>query len=140
MTINFQSLSPILPVEAIEPCLSFWTEKLGFNEVAKVPDDGPLAFAMLSSGPVTVMYQTHASIAEADPALAKRPLGNAALYIKVDDVKSIVDAVGDSAEVLAEPHESFYGMLEVTFREPGGHVITFAQSLASDNADTGEQS
>ena len=125
---KFESLSPILPVEEIEPCLGFWKDRLGFAEIGSVPEDDHLAFAMLSSGPVMVMYQTRASIERDEPAFAENPLGTAAIYISVDDLQAVTTAL-EGVEVIAGPRDMFYGMREVSVREPGGHVVTFAQRI-----------
>lgn len=127
-TVQFESLSPVLPVNQIEPCLGFWTERLGFAEVASVPEGDHKVFSMLSSGAVTVMYQTRASIERDEPALARSPLGTAALFIRVDDLQPLLAAL-EGVEVIAGPVDRFYGMRELTVREPGGHVVTFAQPL-----------
>ncbi len=127
--ITFESLSPVLPVDRIESCLGFWTERLGFQEVARVPEEGDRAFSILTSGKVTLMYQTRASIEKDEPALRERPLGSAALYIRVDDLARVIEAVR-GAEVIGEPRETFYGMREISVREPGGHVMTFAEPVA----------
>jgi uncharacterized glyoxalase superfamily protein PhnB len=126
--ISFESLSPVLPVDQIEPCLSLWTERLGFTEVARVPDTGERVFSMLTNGNVTVMYQTRASIEKDEPALRERPLGSAALYVRVNDVAEVIQRVR-GANVIGEPRDTFYGMREIAVREHGGHVITFAQSI-----------
>lgn len=124
--ISFENLSPVLPVDRIEPCLPFWTERLGFSEVARVPDEGDRAFTMLTNGNVTVMYQTRASIEEHEPALRERPLGTAALYVRVSDVGQVIERV-QGADVIGEPRDTFYGMREISVREHGGHVVTFAE-------------
>jgi hypothetical protein len=34
-----KKLPPIMTVDAVEPCLGFWTERLGFTVTAQVPHD-----------------------------------------------------------------------------------------------------
>jgi len=126
--IAFESLSPVLPVDRIEPCLPFWIERLGFREVARVPETGERVFSLITSGNVTVMYQTRASIEKDEPALRERPLGGAALYLRVSDIAKVIELV-QGAEVIGEPRDTFYGMREVSVREHGGHVVTFAQRV-----------
>jgi hypothetical protein len=36
-SLQFRKLSPVLIVDAIEPCLPFWTDRLGFAKVVEVP-------------------------------------------------------------------------------------------------------
>ena len=56
--------TPILVVDEIEPCLPFWTERLGFEITATVPHGDAIGFAMLNKDNVELMYQSRASIEE----------------------------------------------------------------------------
>jgi hypothetical protein len=127
--ITFESLCPVLPVDSIESCLPFWVDALGFAEVARVPDGGDRVFSLLQSGAVTVMYQTRSSIEKDEPHLRETPLGRAALYLRVDDLAKVKEGLKDP-DVLGSERETFYGMRELSVREPGGHVVTFAQSVS----------
>jgi len=84
-------VTPLISVEAIEPCLPFWTEALGFEITATVPHGDAIGFAMLNKGGVELMYQTRASI-EADLGESGAPPdlgaelegGTSTLFIEVD--------------------------------------------------------
>ncbi len=56
-----KTLTPIIFVDRVEPCLGFW-EQLGFEKTGEVPGDDGLVFAMLASGGVEIMYQLRASL------------------------------------------------------------------------------
>jgi hypothetical protein len=90
----------------------------------EVPEGDRLGFVGLSSGPVEIMYQTRASIAN-DPQLADFPLGGTLLFIEVDDLDAF-EAALEGADIVHPRHSTFYGMDEVSVREPGGHLVTFA--------------
>ena len=120
-----QSLTPILFVEAIEPCLGFW-ETLGFEATVKVPDGDALGFVILNNGPVEVMYQTRASVAKDVPAMADFP-SSSILYIHVTNIDEVIAALGDSP-VLVPKRETFYGATEYGVREPGGNAVSFSET------------
>ena len=40
-------ITPVLFVDAIEPGLPFWIDKLGFTKTVEVPGEGGLAFVIL---------------------------------------------------------------------------------------------
>jgi len=122
--MTMQSLSPVLIVDAIEPCLTFW-ERLGFACVEKVPEGDRLGFVILVKDAVTVMYQTRASVKNDVPALASDAY-RSALYLKVDDIQAVLPLLGD-APVVQPLRTTFYGATEVMVREPGGSVVAFAQ-------------
>jgi hypothetical protein len=121
--MRLQKLTPVLYVEAIEPCLWFW-ERLGFARTAEVPHAGRLGFVILAYGPLEVMYQTYASVQEDVPGLR---IGTGdALFLEVDDLNAVIHALG-GFEIAVARRKTFYGADEIFFREPGGHVIGFAQ-------------
>ena len=124
--------TPLITVDAIEPCLPFWTEGMGFELTATVPQEGTFDFAMLQNGSVELMYQTRSSI-EADlgapEGLAKTMAdGTAALFVEVESLEDVLNGLGD-AEVLVPRRQTFYGMDEVFVRAPCGTVIGFAARL-----------
>lgn len=127
MSATMMKCTPVLMVEAIEPCLPFW-ERLGFVKVAEVPHGDAIGFAILVKDGVEVMYQTHASVTEDVPALAGSPMGGTFLFLEVDDLDAVERALGD-APVTIPRRTTFYGMAEVGVREPGGNAVTFAQKV-----------
>src|SRR5678816_3762323 len=72
-----KQLTPVLIVEAVEPCLKFWVDRLGFAITNQVPaPDGKLIFASVQLGPVEIMYQTRASVVDEQPGTAKDLMGH----------------------------------------------------------------
>jgi uncharacterized glyoxalase superfamily protein PhnB len=123
MAFAMQSLTPILIVDAIEPCLGFW-ETLGFQITVQVPDGEALGFVILNNGPVEIMYQTRASATKDVPAMAG-VLSSSILYIHVTNIDQIIAAVA-SAPVLIPKRTTFYGATEYAVREPGGNIVSFS--------------
>ncbi|HKG95959.1 MAG TPA: hypothetical protein VKA84_28865 [Gemmatimonadaceae bacterium] len=128
-----RKLSPVLLVDAIEPCLPLWTERLGFELTVQVPEGDRLGFVILVKDGVEVMYQSWASVRNDIPALAEgadpRATAHTALFIEVADVEAVARVVQSdpSIEVAVARRKTFYGMDEIGVREPGGHVVIFAQ-------------
>jgi hypothetical protein len=122
-----KKLTPVLMVEAIEPCLPFW-ERLGWVKVVDVPLGDVLGFAILVKDGVELMYQTRASIAEDVPAVANTPMGANLLFLEVDDLDDVIKSLG-KAPVVFPRRKTFYGMDEIGVREPGGNSVTFAMKV-----------
>ncbi len=122
--MTIKSLSPVLVVEAIEPCLTFW-ERLGFVRSNEVPHEDRLGFVMLSRDNLTVMYQSRASVQADVPALGER-LSYSALYFIVDDLAEIQRLL-EGADLVVPFRKTFYGAQEVIAREPAGNIVSFAQ-------------
>ena len=119
-----QSLTPVLIVDAIEPCLDFW-KRLGFAVTVEVPEGDSLGFVILNNGPVEVMYQTRASVAKDVPSIADFP-SSSVLYIHVTNIDEVIAAVS-GAPVLISKRTTFYGATEYSVREPGGSAVSFSE-------------
>lgn len=127
---NLRSLTPVLIVDAVEPGIAFWTDRLGFVKENAVPgDDGTLVFASVKKDGVEIMYQTRASVLAEDPSSAAELSGHStALFITVPSVADLdeIEARTSGAPVVKPRHETFYGSTEFYVREPGGNVVGFA--------------
>jgi uncharacterized glyoxalase superfamily protein PhnB len=125
---GLKQLTPVLIVEAVEPCIKFWTDRLGFEVTNQVPDtDGKLIFASVQKGPVEIMYQTRASVISEQPANARDLTGHSVtLFITVEDLDKVEKSLA-GAPVVKPRHDTFYGSTEMYVREPGGNTVGFAQ-------------
>ena len=120
-----KKLTPLLAVEAIEPCLPFWVDALEFTRTVEVPHEDALGFVILEKDGYEVMLQTISSI-ESDVPAAVPPAGASLLYVEVEDLSAIEEAVAEY-ELLVPRRKTFYGAEEIFVREPGGNVVGFAQ-------------
>jgi uncharacterized glyoxalase superfamily protein PhnB len=134
-SLRYESIAPVLIVERVEPTRDFFRDRLGFTPTAVVAHDDGIGFAMLEKDGVTVMIQSHASVIDDVGPDAARSVteavsgrGAATLFITVSDVELVVPAISD-ADVIVPLRKTFYGMHEITVREPGGHALTFASRL-----------
>ena len=135
-----KKVTPLMTVDAIEPCMPFWTERLGFATVATVPHEDAIGFAILHKDGVELMYQSRASV-EADLGASGAPEGLAAemaggtstLFVEVDSLDEVIGALGDT-EVLVPRRQTFYGMDEIFVRPPCGTVVGFAAKVEGETA------
>jgi uncharacterized glyoxalase superfamily protein PhnB len=127
-SFGLRHLTPVLVVDDVEPCLRFWTERLGFTAENQVPgDNGKLVFASARAGDVEVMYQTRASVLAERPDAADEVVGHSTvLFITVDDLDPIEASVS-GAPIVKPRHDTFYGSTELYVKEPGGNLVGFAQ-------------
>lgn len=128
-SVKLNKLSPVLVVDAIEPCLSFWVDRLGFTRIAEVPEGDRLGFVMLQKDGIEVMYQSRESVRKDIPAMADVPARGTCLYIDVADVAAVERAV-QGAEIVVPRRKTFYGADEIGVREPGGNAVIFGQHTA----------
>ena len=118
-------LTPVLVVDAIEPCLALWVDRLGFTKTVEVPHEDALGFVILVRDGIELMYQTRASV-EADLGLpVPRSEPTTGLFIEVSDIDAVQQALA-GVELALPRRRTFYGMEEVGVREPGGAMVIFA--------------
>jgi len=126
-TLQITKSTPVLIVDAIEPSLPFWQERLGLERPVEVPDGDRLGFVILTNGAVEVMYQTSVSVAK-DSGAHSATFHNdkTFLFVEVSDIDALASAL-NGFEIVMPRRETFYGSTEIGYREPGGHFVTFAQ-------------
>jgi hypothetical protein len=124
--------TPVLYVESIAPSLAFFIA-LGFEktvEVSEVPDDPttPPGFCILVQGTQEVMLQTRQSAINDVPNMDPAHFNNAHsfLFMHTDDLDAVERSLAGQT-VLMPRRTSFYGAMEIGWREPGGHVVVVAQ-------------
>lgn len=126
-SLTVKKITPVLFVQEVEPCVKFWVERLGFQKTVEVPEGNKIGFAMLVKGNVELMYQSYVSADKDVPAMS--PVvrkGPTFLYVEVENVDEIIDAVKGS-EVVMPVRTTFYGSKEIGIKDPAGHFVTFAQ-------------
>ena len=100
-----KKLTPVLVVDAIEPCLPFWVDRLGFTRTIEGPEDGRLGFVALQKDGVEVMVQTRSSVVASAPGMEEFPFdGPTHLYIEVSDFDAVERALeGASGDLAPTP-------------------------------------
>lgn len=125
-TMKVSRITPVLFAANIEPCVKFWTERLGFQKTAEVPEGNTLGFAILEKDGVELMYQSYASAdkdnASTGPLVRKGP---SFLYVEVSDLDAVIGAM-KGIEPAIPVRTTFYGMREMGVKDPAGHIVMFA--------------
>lgn len=125
--MQLRKVVPIIAADAIEPCLPFWTDRLGFAVTVQVPHGDRIGFAILVKDGCEVMYQSRASMDADVPGVAASSAGHGiTLYIDVDDINA-VERVVAGLEVVVPRRTTFYGAEEIFVRAPCGTVVGFSQ-------------
>ena len=139
-----RKLTPIITVEAIEPCLQFWTDTFGFEVTVTVPHEDALGFAILEKDGVELMYQTRASI-DADLGESGAPSelgaelmrGRSLLFVEVDAIDPLLPKLA-GAEPVVPRRQTSYGMDEIFVRAPCGTVVGVAAKVGGAQAEGAE--
>src|SRR2546430_16920863 len=113
---EMRKLTPVMIVDAIEPCLSFWVDRLGFAKTAEVPEGDRLGFVILAKDGIEVMYQTKDSVAKDVPGTVEDIRGHSVgLFLAVTDIDAVEQALSGLTPVVPR-RRTFYGMDEIGVR------------------------
>ena len=119
-------LTTNLPVDNIEPSVAFFA-KVGFATAMRLPDKGPMTFAILANGVQQLMFQTRRGLADDHAAFQGGAIdAQIMLYITVEDAEGMASKLKEY-KIVMDWRTTEYGAKEITFKEPGGHLVTFAQ-------------
>ena len=131
--MTVKKITPVLFVEDVEPCVKFWMDRLGFDKTVEVPEGNKLGFAILRKGNVELMYQSYVS-ADKDSAATSQAAGKGPtlLYVEVENLNEIIRAI-KGAEVVTPVRETFHDTREISVRDPGGHIVIFAQFVGGQH-------
>ena len=129
-TATTKKLTPVLMVEAIEPCLPLWIDRLGWTKTVEVPEDDQLGFVILAKDGAELMYQTWKSVEKDLGVPARRPQGTSVgIFIEVSDIDDIETRI-EGLPIALPRRKTFYGMEEIGVTEGGGHMVVFAQATS----------
>ena len=118
--------TPVLFVDAIEPCIAFW-QALEFQKSVEVPENDRLGFVVLNAGSIEVMYQTITSLRADSPSHAAHFTNDKSfLFVEVDSI-DVAEQALSTFEIIMPKRQTFYESTEIGYREPGGHFVTIAQ-------------
>ena len=119
-------ITPVLIVEEIERSLPFWVERLGFQEIVRVPDGERIGFIMLQKQGTELMMQTAASVFKEKPKFAPRgDLPVTSLFVEVENLSEIAEQL-EGYPIAMPERTTFYGMREIGVFEPSGNIVVFA--------------
>lgn len=120
-------ITTVLIVEEIERSLPFWIERMGFEQVAAVPEGDALGFVILARDGAELMLQTIASVRKDEPRFApdSAVTKGSGLFIEVNDFEEVKKRL-DGYPVVMPERVTFYGMREIGVSEPSGHTVIFA--------------
>jgi catechol 2,3-dioxygenase-like lactoylglutathione lyase family enzyme len=126
----FKKLTPNMIVSSVERSLEFYEGVLGFTRGMTVPDASPFVFASVTSGPIEIFFNDRSTVAKESPLFAGMTFGGGnTMFIELDAVDALHDAIKDRVKIVMPITTQWYGMREFAIQDPDGYVITFAQRV-----------
>lgn len=124
----YETITTNIMVKDVKETIKFYEEKLGFQKVLSVPDDGEkLDFAILTKDKISIMLQEQENLLAEYPTLQKAEITPTfTLFITVKDVQKVYDELKDKVEVTKELHKTFYGRDEFAIFDNNKNILTIA--------------
>lgn len=107
----------------VDAAVRYYTEKLGFEVEGRVPEDAtqPAEWAMVKRDAASFMFEK------------REPFGSGEgvdFYLNVKDVNKFLGELQKrGADVLGEPEDTWYGMRNVSVRDPHGYRLIFSSPV-----------
>ena len=128
--VRFTSVTPNLIVKDVAVSTAFYRDLLGFAVKDTVPPEPPFVFVWLERGGVTVFLNDAAAVAKDLPSFAAPSFGGTGtLFVIVEGVDALHDALSPQTSVVLSLRTQPYGMREFAVMDPDGHLITFAERV-----------
>ncbi len=125
--VRFNGVIPRLPVANLGHTIAFYVGVLGFRVDVAWPESEP-TFCILVRDDVNLGFFAP------DAHRGQVTMGDADLYLAVDDVRALHAAIQSVAPIEWGPEVYFYGRREFAIRDPDGYLLIFTEP--TDDAPT----
>lgn len=124
----YETITTNIMVANVKETINFYEEKLGFQKVVSVPEEGEvLNFAILNKDKISVMLQEQKNLLEEYPTLQREAIvPTFTLFITVDDVAKMYDELKNKVKIAKELHKTFYGKDEFAVFDNNGNILTIS--------------
>jgi len=126
----YKKLSPNLVVEDVNKAVDFYRDILKFELHMSVPETGDLKWAAMKRDHVEIMLQARDSASRAIPLMENKEAGGSVtLYIEMENVVELYDAIKEKVVLIEDLHTKPYGMREFSIQDNNGFILTFAEEV-----------
>ena len=123
-----ETITANIMVKNVKETIEFYEEKLGFTKVLSVPEEGEtLVFAILNKDEISIMFQEQKSLIGEYPTLKTDEIvPTFTLFLTVNDVVAVYNALKGKVEIAKELHKTFYGKDEFAIFDNNGNILTIS--------------
>lgn len=124
----YETITINIMVKNVKETISFYEEKLGFQKVLSVPENGEiLNFAILNKDKISIMLQEQKNLIEEYSTLqSKEIIPTFTMFITVNDVELMYNRLKDRVKMAKELHKTFYGKEEFAIFDNNGNILTIS--------------
>ena len=130
--MKFNTLTPNLMVENVNKTVEYYQNVLGFTLLRTVPESGSFDWAMVKRNDVVLMFQSKKSLSGEMPLFkTQNPGGGLTLYVRVEGVHELYYDLNETAEIVSDLEDTFYGTTEFSITDLNGYVLTFSEEATT---------
>lgn len=124
----YETITTNIMVKDVKKTIQFYEEKLGFQKVLTVPENGEiLNFAIIAKDQISIMFQEQQNLIEEYPTLkVEKIIPTFTLFITVKDVTSLYEELKGKVQIAKELHKNFYGKDEFAIFDNNRNILTIS--------------
>lgn len=124
----YETITTNIMVKDVKKTIQFYEEKLGFQKVLTVPENGEiLNFAIIAKDKISIMFQEQQNLIEEYPTLkVEKIIPTFTLFITVKDVTSLYEELKGKVQIAKELHKNFYGKDEFAIFDNNRNILTIS--------------
>ena len=124
----YETITTNIMVKNVKETIKFYEEKLGFQKVLSVPEEGEvLNFAILVKDKISIMLQEQTNLLEEYQTLKTGEIvPTFTLFITVNNVEEMYHSLKEKVKIAKELHKTFYGKDEFAIFDNNGNILTIS--------------
>ena len=124
----YETITTNIMVKNVKETIKFYEEKLGFQKVLSVPENGEkLDFAIIAKDKISIMFQEQENLLEEYPSLKTNEIiPTFTLFITVENVEQLYNELSGKVKIAKELHQTFYGKDEFAIFDNNGNILTIS--------------
>lgn len=124
----YETITINIMVKNVKETIKFYEEKLGFQKVLSVPEEGEkLNFAIMNRDKISIMFQEQENLIEEYASLkTDEIIPTFTLFITVQDVSLLYEELKNKVQIAKELHKTFYGKDEFAIFDNNGNILTIS--------------
>lgn len=124
----YETITTNIMVKNVKETIRFYEEKLGFQKVLSVPEEGEkLNFAIMNRDKISIMFQEQENLIEEYASLkTDEIIPTFTLFITVQDVSLLYDELKNKVQIAKQLHKTFYGKDEFAIFDNNGNILTIS--------------
>lgn len=124
----YEKITINIMVKNVNDTIKFYEEKLNFQKVLTVPENGNVfVFALMNKDNISIMFQEQSNLIDEYPTLKNDEIiPTFTLFMNVKNVNKLYEELKEKVQIAKELHKTFYGSYEFAIFDNNGNILTIS--------------